>query len=372
MKKIIFNAMILDNKPTGLGVYTKNILERIGSKESITKIICKNKELIKKQIPAIDEEKLIEISYGDSKIKSFYRNLFTNNYVNKNFNDKGFLIYSSTQHGVNNSRVKQIVTVHDVIALFNHKGRYIQYLYYKFIFPIVLKKVDLIITISNSTKNDLIKFYKIMPEKIKVIYNGFDKPQKIDKKYSLNYMKDKYSLENYILMVGINYEYKNLHTVIEIYSKIFDEVKSPLVIVGNCNNRYGKYLIELVHSLNLESHIKFLGYVTEEERQYIYQAASMFVYPTLYEGFGLPPLESMANGTPVICSNTSSLPEVVGNAAILFNPNDKQDIEKCIKKMHYMEEKEKLEYIERGYENIKKFSWDKTARDILSVLENIN
>lgn len=366
MKRIVFNAMILNDRPTGLGVYCKNILSRIDI-DKLSNILY-----IDSYEGRVDTTKDVVLKIdGSSKIKSILnRNLFMKKWISKQEN---IVHYSPTQHGVSNKNIKQIITVHDLMPLYFPEGRIHQFLYYKLFLKRIIRNSDLVITVSNNTKKDLIKEYKIKEDKVKVVYNGFDKPEVLDKEESKNIVKDKFSVNDYILMIGIHYAYKNLHSVIEAYDLIKDEIDKPIVIVGNDDCKYGKQLKELVKSKGLEDRVLFLGYVSNEDKNRLYQAAKLFIYPSKYEGFGLPVLEAMANNTLVACSNTSSLPEVVGDAAVMFNPNSIEDIRNSIKQVYSLTMDEYSKFIEKGNIQISKFSWDKCAseveREIISMAQ---
>lgn len=366
MRRIVFNAMILNDKPTGLGVYCKNILSRINI-NNVNNILYTDNY---KERTNTSKDIIFKIN-ENNKIKSILnRNIFMRKWINK---QKNIIHYSPTQHGVSNKNIKQIITIHDLMPLYFPEGRIHQFLYYKLFLKKIIKNSNLIITVSNNTKNDLIKEYKVKEDKVKVIYNGFDKPKVLNKEESKNIVKNKFGVNDYILMIGIHYAYKNLHSVIEAYDLIKDEIDKPIVIVGNDDCKYGNKLKELVKAKGIEDRVFFLGYVSNEDKNRLYQAAKLFIYPSKYEGFGLPVLEAMANNTVVACSNTSSLPEVVGDAAIMFNPDSIEDIRGSIKYAYNLNENEYAKFIEKGNFQISKFSWDKCAseveREIISMAQ---
>lgn len=366
MKKIVFNAMILNDRPTGLGVYCKNILSRINI-DNLENILYTDNY---KGRTNTTKDVVLKID-ASNKIQSiFNRNLFMKKWIKKQENT---VHYSPTQHGVSNKNIKQIITIHDLMPLYFPKGRLHQYLYYKLFLKKIINNSDLVIAVSNNTKKDLIREYKINENKVKVIYNGFDKPEVLDKQESKKIVEDKFGINDYILMIGIHYAYKNLHSVIEAYDLIKDKIDNPIVIVGNDNCKYGNELKRLVKSKGLEDKVIFLGYVSNEDKNRLYQGAKMFIYPSKYEGFGLPVLEAMANNTVVACSNTSSLPEVVGDAAIMFNPDSIEDIRDRIKQIYDLTQYEYSELVEKGNIQIAKFSWDKCAseveREIISMAQ---
>lgn len=273
------------------------------------------------------------------------------------------MLYSPTQHGINYNKIHQIITIHDLIPLFYPSGRWHQYMYYRFILPKVIKNSDKIITISNNTKKDIIRYYNVDVNKINVIYNGCNKPKLIDKEKSIKYIYNKYKIKDYLLMVGINYKYKNLHSVIEAYSNIIRRVNNKLVIVGNCNNSYGKKLIKLVKKLRLNKDVIFLGYVNDYDLEKLYQAAKIFIYPSLYEGFGLPILEASANDTMVITSQYSSIPEIGQGISIMINTNNLTEIQNSL--LYWINNTEKF-FIDK--KKLKKFNWNLTVKKIYEIM----
>ncbi|MBV4421609.1 glycosyltransferase family 4 protein [Clostridium tyrobutyricum] len=367
MKKVYFNATILNNKPTGLGVYTINILKRLDKYEILDTVIFNNIKEERRYSYLVKNAKTTNIQ-NNNKFNAFYRSYLLNKFIKSINNPSDIILYSPTQHGVKYKEVHQIITIHDLIPIFYPSGRWHQYIYYKFILPNIIKNSDKIITISNNTRKDIIKYYKIDVKKIDVIYNGYNAPKVVDKEKSIKYIYDKYKLKDYLLMVGINYKYKNLHNVIKAYAQIRKDIDNKLAIVGNYNNSYGKELKTLVEKLNLSESIIFLGYVNDDDLEKLYQAAKIFIYPSLYEGFGLPPLEAMANGTLVLCSNSSSLPEVIGKGGIMFNPNSIEYIKQKVLSAYNYDINTINLYKNFAYENILRFNWDHTVKKIYNLL----
>lgn len=361
MKNIIFNGMILDEKPTGLGVFTKNVLDNIDKRKIKTIISHKNLNY------SVDNT-IVNIESKSKFKRIFLRNYKFNKAIN-NLREEDDIIFSPTQHGIIRKKLNQIITIHDMIPLFYPQGRIHQYIYYKYILPKVIKNCKKIITVSNYTKKDLVKYYEVPSEKIEVVYNGYNRPKFVDIDRSRELVKNQFDIDNYILMVGINYKYKNLHSVIKAYSDI--ETKSKLVIVGNYNVKYGDYLKKVVREYKLDEKVIFLGYVSDEEKEMLYQASKFFVFPSLYEGFGLPVLEAMANKTPVLLSNSSSLPEVGGEAAVYFDSNNMEDIKRSLEYMLNLDESKRIDLIDKGLKNIARFSWEKCGKQLSKIFDNI-
>ncbi len=244
------------------------------------------------------------------------------------------------------------------------------------------KSASLIFTISNSSKDDIIKFYNINPKKIIVTYLGIKNElgsmnpadaKAIAGKNELSMkfedVKNKYKIsDKFILFVGTLQPRKNIVSLIEAFSLLKEEDLN-LVIVGRKGWLYEE-ILAAPEKFGVEKNVKFLDFVPDDELNVLYKNAICYCLPSLYEGFGLPVLEAMQRGCPVLTSNVSSLPEAGGNAALYFDPNKSEDI---AKKLEIIIKDKKLRYemIKKGYEQIKKFSWEKTAKQTLDALINL-
>jgi glycosyltransferase involved in cell wall biosynthesis len=220
----------------------------------------------------------------------------------------------------------------------------------------VKKEARLVIAVSENTKKDIVELLGIPAKKIRVIYEASNEKLKIqNSKFKIDEIKRKYGIEgNYILALGGSPR-KNLGRLIKAYNvSVTQYLNIELVIVGNSQNT--KYQIP---------NTKYLGYVPQDELASLYSGALCFVYPSLYEGFGLPVLEAMACGCPVVTSNVSSLPEVAGEAAVLVDPLSEKSIAAGIKEVL----KKREDMVKRGYERVKLFSWEKCARETLAVYQ---
>ncbi len=237
--------------------------------------------------------------------------------------------------------------------------------------PRSAKYADMVIVPSQSTKRDVVRFYGVNPEKIAVIFEGHDeevyKPQ--DNLAQIEETKREYNIRGkYILYVGTLEPRKNIPRLIEAFHSLKKEgVKHKLIVAGKLGWLY-KDIFTTVNRLNLENEVIFTGYVPQKELPILMSGAEVFAYPSLCEGFGLPPLEAMACGTPVIVSNTSSLPEVVGDAGILVDPYDSKEIAQA---MYHVISDEGLrqQMRQKGLKRAKMFSWEKTAQQTLKVFE---
>jgi len=244
-------------------------------------------------------------------------------------------------------------------------------LYFKKNFWKSIKKADRIILPSKFIYDEAVNRYKFDKSNLRIVYPGVD--HDIFRKYSPDLVKkvcEKYQLpENFILFVGSIEPRKNLKNLLLAYEILPDYVKKDfsLVLVGfsGWKNR------EIMNSLNKKKgKVIYTGYISEKELPFIYNKASVFIFPSFYEGFGLPPLEAMACGCPVIVSNRTSLPEVCGDAVFYVDPNSPENIRDGILKVLEDEELRK-NLSKKGIQRAKSFTWEKTAKNILKIFEEV-
>ncbi|MBA7700736.1 D-inositol-3-phosphate glycosyltransferase [subsurface metagenome] len=260
-----------------------------------------------------------------------------------------------------------IVTVHDVVRFCFGFDR-------ETIIERILLKLDIrgikrasqIIAVSQNTRNDLIKYLKIPDNRISVIYNGVD--HNIFKPYNIKLLD-----KPYILYVGSERPRKNLDRMFEAFAKLkgeFPELKLVKVGISGRSLKYRRNTMRKLGSLGITRDVIFIDYPSELDLAYYYSSANLFAYPSLYEGFGLPPLEAMACGCPVITSNTSSLPEVVGEAGIMVNPYDTDSLTQAMRQV-LTDDRLREDMVRKGLEQAKRFSWEKAARQTLEVYETV-
>ncbi|MDD5626872.1 MAG: glycosyltransferase family 1 protein [Patescibacteria group bacterium] len=232
-----------------------------------------------------------------------------------------------------------------------------------------LAKSERVIAISNATKRDLRRLFSLPSSKINVVYLAADQYQQKSPSF-LAEVRQKYNLPSeFILFAGTLEPRKNLIRLLEAYQRFPLKEEYGLVIAGK-KGWYYEGIFQRVRQLNLERYVHFLGYIERKDLIALYHLAAVFVFPSLYEGFGLPPLEAMACGAPVITSNLSSLPEVAGGAALLVNPRNVAEIAEALERILTNQEL-RVRLARLGRERVKKFSWEQTAREILKILERI-
>ena len=267
---------------------------------------------------------------------------------------------------------KLILTIHDLTPfIFPKDFSIFARLYIKFMLNIAKYKADKIIVVSENTKKDLIRLFKFLDSKIKVIYHGVDsKFHPIEESSKIKFIKEKYKTgENFILYTGNIKPNKNVSRLIEALAIINKNRDIKLVIAGKKYAVYHKVLKEIEEN-NLNENVIFTEFVSDEDLVLLYNAATVFVYPSLYEGFGFPPLEAMACGVPVITSNTSSLLEVVGDAAITIDPYDVNGLASAITSVLENPDLQRELRI-KGLLRAKSFSWSKAAKETYDLYEEV-
>ncbi len=229
------------------------------------------------------------------------------------------------------------------------------------------RRADLIVTISEFSKSEIIKYLGIPEERIIIIPCGVDK-ERFHTNYtieSINNCMKKYGIkEGYLLYLGTLEPRKNIDNIIKAYALLKNRrkisEKIPQLVLAGGKGWYYESIFELVKKLQLEKNIIFTGYVSEEEVPLLMSGAHVFVFPSLYEGFGMPPLEAMACGTPVVTSNAASLPEVVGDAGICVDPFDVEQIASNVERLLYDEDEYKR-FRKEGLRRVEQFDWHKIA-----------
>lgn len=267
-----------------------------------------------------------------------------------------------------------VVTLHDLIPL-NHPEteKFAAQMYWRLQIPIAARRSTFIITDSEHARREILEVFSTPRSKVKAIMLGFDPRMRQPRSHAdgENICR-KYDLPSeYLLYVGTIQPRKNLDTLIEAFYrlKISGSIKVKLVIVGRKGWLYEE-LFSRIKELQLESEIIFTGFVPDEDLPFIYDWARIFLYLSLFEGFGLPPLEAMACGVPVITSNTTSLPEVVGDAGITVPPTDVEEVSVAIMRI-LSDPVLAANLSEAGRARAARFSWETTARETLAVYNQV-
>ncbi|MDP4090776.1 MAG: glycosyltransferase family 1 protein [Bacillota bacterium] len=356
-------------KGTGIGTYTENLLS---------------------QLLSMDSESYYHLywsgyDYGrfnseNSKVimtSRKHHRFFQQNYIPGNLIKEKIELYHVPQNGiglVDSIKCKKVITIHDLIPYIMPETVGNGYLL-KFLkeVPDIIQFSDAILTVSNWSKRDILKFFPIDEKKIFVTPLAADlKYKPLDREWSRYMIEKKLNIKKpFILYIGGFSPRKNVRSLIMAFSQIFNDLDKEydLVITGSLRDE-GSSLKELCDKLQMSQHIIFTGFVEEDMLPVLYSGAEVFVYPSFYEGFGLPPLEAMSCGTPVITSNVSSIPEVVGDAGILIDPYDTSNLIEALGSILNDEEK-KRQLSAAGLERASQYSWKRTALDTLNAYKEI-
>ncbi|OGD86950.1 hypothetical protein A2Z23_01670 [Candidatus Curtissbacteria bacterium RBG_16_39_7] len=269
-------------------------------------------------------------------------------------------IFHSSDWTQPKTKARKVTTVHDLAPLKfpdQHHPKIVEV--HKRRLELVKKEVDRIIAVSANTKKDLIEILRIPERKIVVIYEAPSDSFKPQREEEIGKVKNKFNIKkDYILTVATQGSRKNPAKLFEAYDLIKKDFDLELVVVGETAKGEREDIIRT-------------GFLEDNDLAVLYSGAKVFAYPSIYEGFGLPVVEAMACGAPVVCSNISSLPEVGGDAAIYVDPNSSEDIASGVKKALRLSKADHEVTRKKSLDQAKKFSWDKTARETLKVYEEV-
>ena len=262
-------------------------------------------------------------------------------------------------------RCRSVVTIHDCIHLMfpQYLPNRAAYAYARASMWSAARHADRILTVSEASKRDILHFFNVPPDKISVVYNAIDERFWIEPNgEDVARVRERFQLDHgFVLYAGTIKPHKNLVRLIEAFAQLrtgeFGELK--LLIIGDEISKLPA-LRRAVHSHKLHKHVRFLGFVPDETLAVLYRLAAVFVFPSLYEGFGLPPLEAMASGTPVVTSNVSSLPEVAGDAAVLVDPYDVDSIVDGVRRV-LTDPELAAELRRKGLVRARGFSWERSV-----------
>jgi glycosyltransferase involved in cell wall biosynthesis len=359
---------------TGIGTYTKQLILNLSNVDSYNNYLifmpqCDSINDLKNNLKNNFETKLV----SSTTTNSFWDDINVPNILN----NTDMELYHVPQNGVGlseNIKCKKVITLHDIIPLRMPETVSDRYLkIFNDELPKILDNCDGIITVSDFSKNDIAKEFNFPSKNIYVtslaaesIYKPMSKCESkalITKKYGIQ--------EDFILYVGGFSPRKNIIGLIEAYSNLSNRLKETfkLVIIGRKGPSYHKYK-RRTEELNVSNNVIFTDFIPIEDMPLFYNATEVLVYPSFYEGFGLPPIEAMACGTPVIVSNVTSLPEVCYESALFIDPNDIDSLTYDITKV-LSNSLLKLTMVKKSLTRSKNFSWNKTALDTISAYKSI-
>jgi len=382
-RKIAFDLTQIPVNKTGIGIYAVNLVRELlqtdlASEELDLYFFAQDDDPLWQQIIR-DNPRCLLIGIDSRKYRKLYRRfIFEQFRFPRMCKRLGIdIIYSFHYTMPYFTPISRIVTIPDMtFYLFPKMHEKIKRIYFKRLIPFSLKRSAKIVTISESTKQDMLTHFKHLPaEKISVIHLGVTAGEPVTQTQESAHL-NAFGLKekHYCLYVGTLEPRKNITGIVEAFSRIRDAGKLPdedykLVIAGGKGWFY-ESIFDTVKTLGLDSRVVFTGYVTEEVKQVLLKYAGFFIYPSYYEGFGLPVLEAMVYGVPVITGNVSSLPEVAGDAALLIEPGSVDDIAGAMEKL-LLQPQLRKELSEKSLKQVKNFTWNQTARNTLEILKTI-
>lgn len=358
---IVINAVFMHKKPRGVGRVSNNILKKIAEKDKVNQYyICYGKwqEYDFLNIKN-DNFHFVEL---DIPSNAFIRNF----YLAFVLPFKILKYKPSVYHLMDTSPLylktcPTISTIHD-LAEFTVPDKYnrIKCFLRKIYVKRQAKNSDLVLTVSNYTRNELIDRFKLDENRVRVIYNFFEAPRNCFPDANKPY-------KNYFLMVGELERTKNVGMVVEAFSNINDlfEEDFKLIIVGKPGNDYNN-ILKKINLCSAKDFIELRNYISDSELFDLYNNAFALIFASLFEGFGLPILEAMSFGVPVISSNVTSMPEVAGKAGLMFNPYQPEQLEDCMLSLYKNPDRRK-KMIQQGYAQIERFKPDEIIQQLLKI-----
>lgn len=371
MLKILIDARMASLKNAGIGRYALNLLANLnkqnkGNRQFILITSKNNHSDLKKKFKNKFQYVRANATHYSLKEQFEIRKI-----IKKINPDVVHFLHFNVPFFLN---VPYIVTIHDLIK---HKsiGRkttthsplayWFKFFGYKIVFRNSIKKAKKIIVPTRYVKNDLIETYPFAKNKVAVIYESPDR--KLLKARKVDIAKEYNIKKPYLFYIGSLYPHKNIDVVLKALSEIKN--KDLKLVVATANNVFYKRFLKQVKKYNLEKKVITPGFIKDEHLQKVYKEAKALIFPSKMEGFGLPGLEAMLCGCPVISSDASCLPEVYSNAALYFDPDDYRSLIKKINSLDDPQTRKKL--IKKGKQRVKKFSWEKTAVQTLDLYNTI-
>ncbi len=373
MKKIGIDARFCTDNSTGVGRHVEELIKNLAKLDTQTQYVCFMKPEIAKNFIPPSKNFIIESTdsphYSIKEQFSFLRQIKAHKFDLIVFPQFNLPIFY---------RGKYVVTIHDLTLHFfpgKKKNDFLSRLAYKFIINRAVKRAEHVFAVSENTKNDLVKVMKVNSDKISVTYNGVSQVFKpiIEEEIKQKFRK-KYNLpKRYFLYTGVLRTHKNIIGLINAYGKFqqkYQNAEIDLVLTGPKDSIYWGEIKDLIQNLNLTKNIHHLGLVPHEEMNELFGSAWAYVFPSFYEGFGIPPIEAMGCDIPVASSNTSSLTEACGDAALYFNPYDNNEMLKALEDISF-DENLRQNLIKKGRIQCQKFSWKDMTKQMLKIYKKV-
>lgn len=382
--RIGFDAKRAYHNGTGLGHYSRTLIESLANYYPENSYYLFNPKP-SKRFSIVEFPNLHEYQPRDWFSKTF-SSFWRTNSIKKDLRKLNIELYHGLSHeipiGIQHTKIKSVVTIHDLIfERYPHQFGFIDARIHHAKAKNACKHADKIIAISKQTKQDIIDFYNISPSKIEVCYQScnpvFAETVSIE---VINQLKEKYNLpQQYFLYVGSIIERKNLLNICKAIKLLRKEMPMPLVVIGD-GSSYKKKVKEFVQSNNLNHQIIFLSeqsivkndiaFTTAQNFPALYQGATAVIYPSIFEGFGIPVLEALWSKVPVITSNISCLPETGGDAAYYIDPYSVEDIANALLTV-ISNNNLRETMIEKGWQHAQQFTPEKCASSVMKIYESL-
>jgi len=369
---VAVNASIVGQNPTGLGLYAINLIRALDAIRGDLRVYTSNPETFGALRARM--ERVSKWTRPEHGVRGHVARLIwvqTALRLRVSASGAGVLLNTVPEallgSWIPGARVPQVTVVHDLLPLFFPVEYPRQQYYFRSLVPRVLRRSRVVVADSESTRRDVIRSYGIAPEMVRVIYPGYD-PSIFAVNGATRVPPE--SEDSYLLYVGNLLPHKNVLSLLDALAILRRRRRVRLIIRGEGQPAYARAVRERVRTLGLDNAVSFRGYAGTQALRDLYVGAACLVLPSLHEGFGLPVLEAMACGTPVITSSSSSLPEVGGDAALRVDPHDAIDLSEA---MHRVLSDEVLreQLRRRGLEWVGGFSWRRTAEEMSALLEEI-
>jgi len=355
---LAINAAIIGQHPTGLGFYALHLISGLAALGQRLVVYTSRPDLIK--APGAQVHRVSAAMGPERGAPGHLRRLlWTQTGLRARvWRTRPRVLLNVTPEGLLGTALPQVTTIHDVLPLLYPAEYPRQRYYFRYYVPAVLRASRAVIASSESTRRDLLRFYNVPAEKVHVVLLGYDPSQ-----FTAEGRKAVRGPESYLLYVGNVMPHKNLDRLVDAFAKVVSQIPVRLVLCGSGKRRYVEALRRRIAALSLEDWIDWRPYVSDEELPALYRGAHALVLPSLHEGFGLPALEAMACGTPVVAAAASSIPEVVGDAALLVDPRDVGSIATALGQV--LTDARLCQHLSaRGRERVQRFPWEVTARAV--------
>ncbi|MCF2486817.1 glycosyltransferase family 1 protein [Dyadobacter sp. CY347] len=370
--RVGFDAKRAFANKTGLGNYTRFVLDALQTNEKAQTYFAYTPKNKAKLFTAFPENNIrLPQTFLDKKLSAYWRYASITHQLKADKIDVFHGLSNELPQGLQQAGIKSVVTIHDLIfERLPHLFKPVDRLIYRHKFQSACRRADSVIAISEQTKRDLVQLYHVDDKKIQVVYQDcnpiFKQRGEQDK---IEEIKQLYNIQGpYILCVGTLEERKNQHRLVEAFANVAGN-DFQLVLVGKPTS-YTPRILECIQKFNLEEKVKILHNVPTEDLPALYQAAEIFAYISIYEGFGIPILEALHSGTPVLAAKGSCLEEAGGPGGLYADPYQKEDISHQLNKL-ITDAALRKQLVEAGKQHISRFSGENIARQLVDLYQNL-